>query len=510
MIEGERRVALEPEAVKALVERGFEVLVEAGAGAEASYPDKQYAEAGAELLAARKDVWSRADLIFKVNAPTELEGGEHEADDLGEGKTLISFLWPGQNPELLERLAARKANVFAMDKVPRISRAQKMDALSSMANIAGYRAVIEAAGHFGSFFSGQITAAGRTRPAHVMIIGAGVAGLAAVAAARGLGAVVSAFDTRAAVKEQVESLGAKFLEVEFEESGDGAGGYAKVMSKEFIDAEMALFREQAPKTDIIVTTALIPGRPAPKLILADMVEMMRPGSVVVDLAAEQGGNCELTVPHEVVVKHDVTLVGLANLPSRLPTLASKLYARNLVNLLDEMLDEDDNLNLDLDNEVIRGCIVHKEGELLWPPPKIENPSPPQPKPAKAPEVKAVAEETAAPSAVPNFIFVSLVVAALVALGIYAPTDFLQHFTVFLLACVVGWHVVWNVAPALHTPLMSVTNAISGIILIGGMLLVGVGQLSLAMILGLVAVVVASINVAGGFLVTHRMLKMFRR
>ena len=531
---GERRVAGTPDTVRRLAKLGFESVVEAGAGAAASFPDAAYEEAGATVTEDTASVWADVDIVLKINPPEEHPGlGKHEADLLSEGGTLISFLWPAQNEALVQRLAARKATVFAMDQVPRISRAQKLDALSSMANISGYRAVVEAAGHFGSFFTGQFTAAGRVPPAKVLVIGAGVAGLAALGAARGLGAIVRAFDTRAAAKEQVESLGGEFLEVSFEESGDGGGGYAKVMSKEFIEAEMALFREQAKEIDIVITTALIPGRPAPKLWLADMVEMMKPGSVVVDLAASQGGNCDLTEPGEVVVKHGVTIVGHVDLTSRLATTASALYGTNLSHLLDDM-GGGGGYHIDLDDEVVRGCIVLQDGELLWPAPKKASPPPPKKKaePAPAKVAAAPAASTAvaeAPEPATGEAVVEskrpsngvLIGAALLGLWVLLKVtvtgsvsvemqQFLQHLTVFVLACFVGWQVIWNVTAALHTPLMSVTNAISGIIIVGGMLQSRGDILDASTLLGTAAILLATINIAGGFLVTQRMLRMFRR
>ncbi len=445
-------------------------------------------------------LWSAADIILKVRAPED-----SEIEGMPEGKTIISFIWPAQNEELLNKLAARSATVIAMDAVPRISRAQKMDALSSMANIAGYRAVIEAANNFGRFFTGQITAAGKVPPAKVMVIGAGVAGLAAIGAARSLGAIVRAFDTRPAVKEQVESLGAEFLELEFEEDGSGAGGYAKTMSKEFIDAEMALFREQAKEIDIIITTALIPGRPAPKLILTDMVEMMKEGSVIVDLAAEQGGNCEVTRPNEVYKYDGVTIIGLTDLPSRMAAQSSQLYGTNLWHLLKDMGGAED-YKVDYEDQVVRGALIVHEGKVTWPPPKIENPSPtPPPKPKAI--VAAVAKEEKKSS---SMLWVIVAGLALLGIGIGAPTSFLSHFTVFVLACFIGYQVIWNVSPALHTPLMSVTNAISGIIILGGMLQISGSITSPSVILGAIAILVGTINISGGFLVTQRMLKMFQK
>jgi len=432
----------------------------------------------------------------------------HEADLLKEGSTLASFIWPAQNESLLEQLKARNATVLAMDSVPRISRAQKLDALSSMANIAGYRAVIEASNHFGRFFTGQVTAAGKVPPAKVMVIGAGVAGLAAIGTANGLGAIVRAFDTRPEVKEQVESMGAEFLELEFEEDEEGgtAGGYAKTMSKEFIDAEMALFREQAKEVDIIITTALIPGKPAPKLILADMVEMMKDGSVVVDLAAEQGGNCELTVPGEVAVKHGVTLIGYMDLPSRLPTQASQLYGSNLCHLLNDMTPEKDgNLVVDMEDDVVRGTTVVNKGEVTWPPPPLAVSA----APAKTAEAAPIMQEEKKGSGLGFPIALVLAAGLLWWIGNSAPAEFMQHFTVFVLSCFIGYWVVWNVTPALHTPLMSVTNAISSVIIVGALLQIGS---SVGLIVGLAtfSVLIASINIGGGFAVTQRMLQMFRK
>jgi NAD(P) transhydrogenase subunit alpha len=426
---------------------------------------------------------------------------------------LVSFLWPAKNKELVERLGKRKATVLAMDQVPRVTRAQKMDALSSMANIAGYRAVIEAASFYGRFFTGQMTAAGKVPPAKVLVIGAGVAGLAAVGAARGLGAIVRAFDTRAEVREQVQSLGAEFLEVSIQEDGSGVGGYAKEMSPEFIAAEMALFLRQAKEVDIIITTALVPGKPAPILITEDMVTAMRPGSVIVDLGAEQGGNCALTRPGEVVVRNGVTIVGYVDLPSRLAPTASQLYSSNLTHLLADMGGAK-SWHVDLDDPVVRGALVLKDGELMWPPPK-----PPAPPPKTAVETRRPSVPPPAPAPKgghgaakqPGSLWVLFgALSLLVLAGAFAPREFVAHLTVFVLACFIGWQVIWNVTPALHTPLMSVTNAISGIIVVGGMLQLSGGLEHPVTLLGAVAVLVATINIAGGFLVTQRMLKMFRR
>ena len=499
--ENEARVAATPDTVKKLQKLGFDILVQSGAGESANFADEAYESVGCKIIPDAQSLWEQANIILKVRAPQ----GE-EVERLPVGKTIISFIWPAQNEELLNKLASRNTTVLAMDAIPRISRAQKMDALSSMANIAGYRAVIEAANNFGRFFTGQITAAGKVPPAKVMVIGAGVAGLAAIGAARSLGAVVRAFDTRPVVKEQVESLGAEFLELEFEEDGSGAGGYAKVMSKEFIEAEMALFREQAKEIDIIITTALIPGRPAPKLILTDMVESMKEGSVIVDLAAEQGGNCEVTKPNEVYKYKGVTIIGLTDLPSRMAAQSSQLYGTNLWHLLKDMGGAKD-YKVDYEDEVVRGALVLHEGKITWPPPKINNPSP---TPVKT-ETKVNTTVTQKEKKKSNgLLWIALAILALVGIGVGAPESFLSHFTVFVLACFVGWQVIWNVTPALHTPLMSVTNAISGIIILGGMLQISGEITSPTVILGAIAILVGTINISGGFLVTQRMLKMFQK
>ena len=430
----------------------------------------------------------------------------HEADLLRPGAVVISFLWPAKHEALISRMAAHGITALAVDQIPRITRAQKMDALSTMANIAGYRSVIEAASFYGRFFTGQMTAAGRVPPAKVLVIGAGVAGLAAIGAARGLGAIVRAFDTRAAVKEQVKSMGAEFLEVTLEESGEGAGGYGKQMSPEFIRAEMELFAAQAREVDIIITTALIPDRPAPILITEDMVRSMKKGSVIVDLAAENGGNCALTVPNTVVNRHGVHIIGYVDLPSRLAPTASLLYGSNLVHLLEDM-GGNAKFRIDLENAVVRNALVVHNGEVTWPPPKA--PAPPPAKVAAPPAVPVAPPKPAQKSPVLAGVAGLLGAAAILALGFVAPPSFLSHLTVFALACIVGWQVVWNVTPALHTPLMSVTNAISGIIVIGGMLQLRGGG-DAASWLGAAAILLSTINIAGGFLVTHRMLKMFRR
>lgn len=524
----EKRVAATPDTVTKLKKMGFDVCIQVGAGAAANYPDEAYEKAGATLEANSEAVW-KSDLVLKVNPPQALTNGSgHETDLLKENGNLISFLWPAQNTELIQSIAAKKVTSLGMESVPRISRAQKLDALSSMGNIAGYRAVLEAANIFGSFFTGQITAAGKVPPAKVLVIGAGVAGLSAVAAARGLGAIVRAFDTRPEVKDQVESLGGEFLEVQFEEDGTGAGGYAKVMSKEFIEAEMALFREQAKEVDIVITTALIPGKKAPILWTDDMLQLMKPGSVVVDLAAEQGGNCEGTVADQITVKHHVNLIGYTDLTSRLPTTASQLYAQNLVNLLKDM-GGGENYHVDMADEVVRGALITHGGEVTWPPPKPTTPPPqvikPAPKPVPEPaQAQKTPKEEEKSSGGLSWIFPLVLAGLWLFLHFSAETlaakqgtkDLLQHITVFILAIFVGWQVIWNVTAALHTPLMSVTNAISGIIVIGGLVQAS-GQISgaitygsVATLLSIAAIFFATINITGGFLVTKRMLAMFHK
>lgn len=502
----ERRVAATPDTVRKLVKLGFDVVVEKDAGALASYSDTEYEKAGAKIESDVPGLWGKSNLILKVQPPIEQKGGGHELDLMGKDATLISFVWPSRNGALLERCKGKSISLMAMDAVPRISRAQKLDALSSMANIAGYRAIIEAASHFGSFFTGQITAAGKVPPAKVLVIGAGVAGLSAIGTARGLGAIVRAFDTRLEVKEQVKSLGAEFLELDFKEDGAGLGGYAKVMSEAFIKAEMELFARQAKEVNIIVTTALVPGNKAPILITAEMVRSMKPGSVIVDMAAEQGGNCELTRPGTVHNADGVIIVGYTDLPGRLPAQASQLYGNNLINLLTDMV-KDGGFTINMDDEVVRGTTVVHRGQITWPPPKAA------PVALKPPVVATTAFEAKAPdkkSGTRSAIIAGVACALLLMLGRVAPSAFLGHLTVFVLACFVGWQVVWNVTAALHTPLMSVTNAISGIIVIGAVLQVGGEASDLKTILAVIAVLIATINVAGGFLVTQRMLNMFRK
>jgi len=510
VLAGEKRVATTPGVVRELIKLGYDVVVGKGAGEGANFGDQDYQEAGARVEAGTRQLWSDSDIILKVNAPTRHPGpdgvDEDEVELLSKGTILVGFIWPAQNEALMKRLAERGVTVCAMDSVPRISRAQKLDALSSMSNVAGYRGVIEAANHFGRFFTGQITAAGKVQPAKVLVIGAGVAGLSAVGAAGALGAVVRAFDTRLEVKEQVESMGAEFLVLDFEEDGSGTGGYAKEMSKEFIEAEMALFQQQAEEVDIIVTTALIPGKPAPKLITAKMVESMKTGSVIVDLAAEQGGNCELTEPGKVVVKHGVTIIGLTDLVSRLSTQSSQLYATNLRHLLTELTPEKDGKAVvNMDDEVIRGLTVIKDGEVTWPPPPPKISA----APAARPAARAPAVEPKKPRAWVSLVLLVAGALAILGVGSVAPPEFMHHFTVFVLAIFVGYQVIWSVTPALHTPLMSVTNAISSIIVLGALLQLG-SSATLVVVLAAFSVFITSINMFGGFLVTQRMLKMFRR
>ncbi|MFL6581574.1 MAG: Re/Si-specific NAD(P)(+) transhydrogenase subunit alpha [Burkholderiales bacterium] len=504
----EKRVAATPETVGQLAKLGYSVAIESGAGEGAQFADEAYRAVGAEVVNDTRALWAQAQIVLKVRAPEQQPTlGVHEAELLREGAVLLSFIWPAQNPELLERLKACRVTVIAMDAVPRISRAQKLDALSSMANIAGYRAVIEAAQHFGRFFTGQITAAGKVPPAKVMVIGAGVAGLSAIGTARSLGAIVRAFDVRPEVKQQIESMGAEFLELDFKEEGSGGGGYAKQMSPEFIKAEMALFAAQAKDVDIIITTALIPGKPAPKLITAEMVDSMRQGSVVVDLAAEQGGNCDYTRPGEVTVRNGVTIIGYTDLPSRLATQSSQLYGTNLRHFLTDLTPQKDgNIVVNMEDDVIRGATVINQGTITWPPPPLKVPAIAAPPAAAAPKSAKAAEPSKGYGSLVAMVLGALILALF---GAYAPPAFMQHLTVFVLAVFIGFHVIWNVAPALHTPLMSVTNAISGIIVIGALLQIG-NPSTIVLVLAGISVLIATINIAGGFWVTQRMLKMFRR
>ncbi len=522
---GEKRVATVPEVVDKLIKLGFRVAVEGGAGDGAQISDEAYRAAGAEIVGESAQLWSRADIVFKVRAPDDAEIGL-----MRDGAMLVSFIWPAQNPALLQKLAARNATVLAMDSVPRISRAQKLDALSSMANIGGYRAVIEAAHAFGRFFTGSITAAGKVPPAKVFVIGAGVAGLAAIGAASGLGAIVRANDTRPEVADQIRSLGGEYVPVEYVEEGSGVGGYAKVMSEGFQKAQREVFAQQARDVDIIITTALIPGKPAPRLITADMVKSMKQGSVIVDMAAEQGGNCELTVPGEVVVRHGVTIIGYTDLPSRLAKQASTLYATNLLRLVEDLQKtksiDGDAIAIDMHDEVLRGTTVIDKGQVTWPPPppKVAAAPPAAAKPPIAAPAKPKAHghgESSGPmSGRKTAVIFGGGALIFLLVGRYAPPSFLAHFTVFVLACFVGYMVVWNVKPALHTPLMSVTNAVSSIIAIGALVQIAPALSGAPADLGrpdswirwlsVCAIGLATINMFGGFAVTRRMLAMFRK
>jgi H+-translocating NAD(P) transhydrogenase subunit alpha len=520
---GEKRVATVPEVVEKLIKLGFRVAVEAGAGDDAQIADDAYRAAGAEIVADRAALWRTGDIVFKVRAP--------DVDEVGllrEGGVLVSFIWPAQNPDLMQMLAARHATVLAMDSVPRISRAQKLDALSSMANIGGYRAVIEAAYEFGRFFTGSITAAGKVPPAKVFVIGAGVAGLAAIGTASGLGAVVRGNDTRPEVADQIKSLGGEYIGVDYVEEGSGVGGYAKVMSEGFQKAQREVFAKQAKDVDIIITTALIPGKPAPKLITEDMVKSMKQGSVIVDMAAEQGGNCELTVPGEVVVRHGVTIIGYKDLPSRLAKQASTLYATNLFRLMEDMIKtksiDGDAIKVDMADEVLRGTTVINQGEITWPPPPPKLSAAPPAAAAKpavvAPRAKGHGEASGPMSPGKTAVLFGGGALLFLLVGRFAPPTFLGHFTVFILACFVGYMVVWNVKPALHTPLMSVTNAVSSIIAIGALVQIApdLSRISGDLTrpeewirwLAVGAIALATINMFGGFAVTQRMLQMFRK
>ncbi|MFM8610923.1 MAG: Re/Si-specific NAD(P)(+) transhydrogenase subunit alpha [Burkholderiaceae bacterium] len=520
---GEKRVSSVPEAVEKLIKLGFAVSVESGAGDAANCSDDAYRAAGAEIVPTAAVLWGGSDIVFKVRPPSA-----DEVALMREGGTVIGFIWPAQNPELMQQLAAKKATALAMDCLPRtLSRAQKMDALTSMAGVSGYRAVIEAANAFGRYFNGQITAAGKVPPAKVFIAGAGVAGLAAIGTAAGLGAIVRANDTRAEVADQVVSLGGEFVKVDYEEEGSGGGGYAKVMSEGFQAAQREMYAKQAEECDIIITTALIPGKPAPRLITAEMVQSMKPGSVIVDMAAEQGGNCELTEPGQAVVKHGVTIIGYTDLASRLAKQSSTLYGTNLLRLTEELCKaKDGRANVNMDDDAIRGLTVVKDGTVTWPAPPLKPAATPAPKaaaPAAAAEKKG-GHGHGSTGPLPAQTLAILFAVAAVAfwfIGAYAPAAFLGHFTVFVLACFIGYMVVWNVTPALHTPLMSVTNAISSIIAVGALVQiappVAAGAAGAAgrpdeliRWLAFAGIVLTAINMFGGFAVTRRMLAMFQR
>ena len=511
---GEARVAMTPDSALQLQKLGYECVVESGAGVAAGFADALYREAGVEVVKTAAALWKAADIITKVRPPNATE-----AKRLTDGKLLISFFYPAQNTEQMELLAGKGASVIAMDMVPRISRAQKMDALSSMANIAGYRAVIEAGNNFGRFFTGQITAAGKVPPAKVLVVGAGVAGLAAIGTATSLGAITYAFDVRPEVAEQIESMGAEFVYLDFEEAqqdGAATGGYAAPSSPEFREKQLAKFRELAPDVDIVITTALIPGRDAPKLWLTDMVAAMKPGSVVVDLAAERGGNCDLTVPDEKIVSENgVTVVGYSDFPSRMAAQSSTLYATNIRHMMTDLTPEKDGqVNHNMEDDVIRGATVAHEGAVTFPPPppKVQAiaAKPKETVPEKTPEERRAEEAAAFQQQTKNQVTLLAVGGALMLLvGAYAPASFMQHFIVFVLSVFVGFQVIWNVSHSLHTPLMAVTNAISSIIILGAVLQIGSGSF-LVILLAAISVFFAGINIFGGFLVTRRMLAMFQK
>lgn len=512
--EDESRVAMTPDSVVHLKNLGYECLIESGAGISAGFSDESYRAVGADVMPSQAAVWTSAEIIVKVRPPVELEIGYLTPD-----KTLITFFYPVQNHDLLHRIGGKGATAIAMDMVPRISRAQKMDALSSMANIAGYRAVIEAGSNFGRFFTGQVTAAGKVPPAKVLVIGAGVAGLAAIGTATSLGAITYAFDVRPEVAEQIESMGAKFVYLDFDEQQDGAatGGYAAPSSPEFREKQLQKFRELAPEIDIVITTALIPGRDAPKLWLADMVAAMKPGSVVVDLAAERGGNCDLTVPDQRTVSDNgVIVIGYTDFPSRMAAQASTLYANNIRHMLSDLTpNKDGKLVHNMEDDVIRGATVTFEGEITYPPPppKIQAIAAQKPK-EKVKEPTAVEKRAAEAAAFKaqtknQGMLLASGTALLLLAGAFAPASFMSHFIVFVLACFVGFQVIWNVSHSLHTPLMAVTNAVSGIVILGALLQIGSGS-SLVATLAALSVLIATINIVGGFLVTRRMLAMFQK
>ncbi|GHE00589.1 NAD(P) transhydrogenase subunit alpha [Defluviimonas sp. 20V17] len=515
IVAGEARVAMTPDSARQLQKLGYECVIETGAGAAAGFEDAAYEAAGVAIVKTAPALWKEADVVIKVRGPEPVE-----VKRLKKGQTLISFFWPAQNPDLLEACKARGANVIAMDMVPRISRAQKMDALSSMANIAGYRAVVEAANNFGRFFTGQVTAAGKVPPAKVLVVGAGVAGLAAIGTSTSLGAITYAFDVRPEVAEQIESMGAEFVFLDFEEKAqDGAatGGYAAPSSPEFREKQLEKFRELAPEMDIVITTALIPGRDAPKLWLRDMVEAMKPGSVVVDLAAEKGGNCDLTVPDQKVVSDNgVIIVGYTDFPSRMATQASTLYGNNIRHMMADLTPgKDGQVVHNMEDDVIRGATVTHGGEITFPPPppKVkaiaaqkpkEKPRELTPEERRAQELAAFKEQTRR-----QVTLIGIGAVLLLGVGLVAPPSFMQHFIVFVLSCFIGFQVIWGVAHSLHTPLMAVTNAISSIVILGALLQIGSGS-AVVTLLAAIAIFMAGINIFGGFLVTRRMLAMFQK
>ncbi len=511
---GEARVAMTPASAKDLQKLGYECMIQKGAGEAAGFNDAAYKAAGVKVVSGAA-LWKDADIVAKVRPPTDAE-----TKKLTDAKTLISFIYPGANAKLLENAKGQGASVIAMDMVPRISRAQKMDALSSMANIAGYRAVIEAGNNFGRFFTGQVTAAGKVPPAKVLVVGAGVAGLAAIGTSTSLGAITLAFDVRPEVAEQIESMGAEFVYLDFEEEAqDGAatGGYAAVSSPEFAAAQLKKFRELAPEVDIVITTALIPNRDAPILWTKDMVEMMKPGSVIVDLAAERGGNCELTVKDEkIVTKNDVTIVGYTDFPSRMAAQSSLLYSNNIRHMMTDLTPEKDGQVVhNMEDDVIRGATVTKGGEITWPPPPPKTqaiaaqPKKDKPKELTAEEKRAKEAAEFKAATKQQVTLLAAGGALMLLIGAFAPASFMQHFVVFALACFVGFQVIWGVAHSLHTPLMAITNAISGIVVVGALLQVGSGNIIVVLLAG-ISVLIASINIFGGFLVTRRMLAMFQK
>ena len=507
---GENRVAMTPQSVGELQKLGFECIIQAGAGKAARFADAEYKKAGATVVKTVADLWKKADVVAKVRPPSRAESKK-----MRKGQTVISFVYPGENQKLLDTAKEIGSTVIAMDMVPRISRAQKMDALSSTANIAGYRAVIEAGNAFGRFFTGQVTAAGKVPPAKVLVIGAGVAGLAAIGAAQSLGAIVRAFDVRPEVAEQIESMGAEFLMLDFEESDSSEGGYAAPSSPEFREKQLELFRQQAPDVDIVITTALIPGRDAPKLWLEDMVKAMKPGSVVVDLAAERGGNCDLTVKDEKIeTSNGVTIIGYTDLASRMATQASSLYATNIRHMMTDLTPEKDGVIVhDMEDDVIRSATVAHKKKITFPPPPpkiqaIAKAHPKVPEPTKE-EITAKKAEEMRRAGLREITLLAAGGLLMLIIGLYAPASFMQHMIVFALACFVGFQVIWNVSHALHTPLMAITNAISGIIIVGALLQVGSGSW-LIMVLSAISVFITTINIVGGFMVTQRMLSMFQK
>ncbi|MEM1049546.1 MAG: Re/Si-specific NAD(P)(+) transhydrogenase subunit alpha [Pseudomonadota bacterium] len=508
---GEKRVAMTPQSALALQKLGYECLIETGAGADARFSDEVYREAGVTVVDSAAALWETADIVIKVRGPE----GDEELAQPRAGQTLISLFWPAQNEEMLKTLAERKVNVIALDMVPRISRAQKMDVLSSMANIGGYRAVVEASNEFDRFFTGQITAAGKVPPAKILVVGAGVAGLAAIGAAQSMGAVVRAFDVRPEVAEQIESMGAEFLFLDFEESGSGEGGYAAPSSPEFREKQLALFREQAPDIDIVITTALIPGRDAPKLWLEDMVAAMKPGSVIVDLAAERGGNCDLTVPDQMIeTENRVKVIGYTDLPSRMAAQSSTLFGTNVRHMMDDLTPEKDGqININMEDDVIRGATAAFDGEVTYPPPppKVQAIAKAPAKQA-APDPEELKRQEAEAMRKTGLRQTQMLIGGgllMLLIGGFAPPSFMQHFIVFVLACFVGFQVIWNVSHSLHTPLMSVTNAISGIIIVGALLQIGSTN-TIVLVLAAISVLIATINIVGGFMVTRRMLAMFQK